>query len=127
MSTYAEDTDITNADPFATQVRPSGDSDFERVRTLAYDEINRRLSRRNPPVDAPSSLADSSELTEAEVRFALHYLYRDAASVAADSLYWEKAKHWLSMAEAEITTVQVSVGVEDVKSVQSNSAPIWRS
>lgn len=126
-TTYATDANISNVDPQASGMLTTADAgSFDRLRILAKAEIDRRIWRRDPPVD-PSDLADTTELTEAEVRFVLHYLYRDAASRAGDDLLWVKAEHWKREAEAEIGGVQLTVSDELVRSTQGFSAPIWRS
>lgn len=130
--TYSTDDDILAADPQAYNLLPAADqaeaedSRFDRLRVLAQAEINRRLLRRDPPV-TQGVLADTTELTEAEVRFVLHYLYRDAASRAGDDLLWVKAEHWKKEAEAEIKDVPLSISGDEVPSTQGGSVPIFRS
>jgi hypothetical protein len=126
-TTYCADTDVSNCDPQASGMLTTADAgSFDRLRILAKAEIGRRISRRDPPVD-PADLADTTELKEAEVRFVLHYVYRDAASRAGDDLLWIKSEHWKREAEAEIQGVQLTVSDELVRSTQGFSAPIWRS
>ena len=131
-TTYSADTDIIAADPMAFALLPASDQSlgvglrFDRLRILAMAEIDRRLWRRDPPVD-PDDLGDTTELTEAEVRFVLHYLYRDASSRAGDDLLWVKAEHWKREAESEIQGVQLTIADEFVRSTQGFTAPIWRS
>jgi hypothetical protein len=131
-TTYSADTDIIAADPMALLILPNAEHilavglQFDRLRILAKAEINRRIWRRGPPVD-PSDLSDTTELTEAEVRFVLYYLYRDAASRTGNDLLWVKAKDWKQEAEAEIQGVQLTISDELVRSTQGFSAPIWRS
>lgn len=126
-TTYSEDTDITNADPNASGLLPSSDAgSFDRLRVLAEAEIDRRIMRRFPPV-SPSSLSDTTELTEAEVRFVLFFLYREAASRGDNDLLWLKMTHWQQQAEAEIASVQLSISGEDVASTRGSTMPIWRS
>lgn len=127
-TTFSEDTDITNADPHALALLPTPDSgSFDRVRVLAHAEILRRLARREPPV-TEGDLSDTTELTECEVRFALHYIYKDASSRKNDNdRLWGMAVYYLDRAEAEINDVRLTIGDETVQSVQGYSAPIFRS
>ena len=131
-TTYCDDDDIMNTDPLAYNLLPAADQaeasgdQFERLRVLAQAEIQRRIARREPPV-YPSGLSDTSELTECEVRYVLHYLYRDSAVRAGDDLLWVKSEHWRKEAEAEIESVQLTVSGADVMSAQGWSVPIYRS
>jgi hypothetical protein len=131
-TTYSEDDDIIAADPRAYDLLPAADQAeaederFDRLRILAKAEINRRLLRREPAI-SEGMLGDTSELTEAEVRFVLHYIYRDASVRAGDDLLWVKAEHWKKEAEAEIMSVPLTISCEDVPSTQGGSVPIWRS
>lgn len=131
-TTYSDDDDITNADPNAYGLLPADDQaeaagdQFDRLRVAAKAEIDRRISRREPPV-YPSSLSDSSELTEAEVRYVLHFLYRDSSVRAGDDLMWVKSEHWRKQAEDEVDSAQLSISGADVSSAQGWSVPIWRS
>ena len=126
-TTYSLDADVANADPHAVDMLPTADAGtYDRLRVAAKAEIGRRLLRREPSV-SPSTLGDTSELTQAEVRFVLHYLYRDASVRAGDDLLWVKSEYWKKEAESEINGVQLTVSGEDVSSAQGGSVPVWRS
>jgi len=121
MATYSVDADITNREPIASDLN-GGSTDFSRQRGIAYAEIGRRLMRRSPPV-TQDSVTDSTELTEAEVRYTLYRLFFEAASRAADDPLWAKAQAYRREFEDEIASVPLYVDTVPSR----GSSPIRRS
>jgi hypothetical protein len=120
-TTYALDADITNRDPYAATINGAS-SDFSRLRTIAYNEIGRRLWRRSPRI-AQSTLGIVADLTESEIRYVLYQLYFEASSRTGDDVLWQKAQAFKREFEAEIASVPLAVA--DVPSM--DSSPVRRS
>ena len=125
-TTYSVDADITTSDPFAVSMRPATDSDFDRLRVLAYDEINRALVRRRPSIDAPGDLTDRSQLTWCEVCGALAYLYSDAVARTGDDVLKWRYDLWSGRFRAEVQNVEPDIVGEGV-STSGNTIPIYRT
>jgi len=127
-TTYADDDDITAWDSAAGGYLPAGVSTFDAVRTKAYQEIGRRLSRREPAIDQ-SVLGLIDELKHAEVLFALHALYfQAAAKVADDSMLNWRSKQYRDDFEAEMANVRIPADTDDFNAALRSvkTVPIYR-
>ena len=123
-TTYTVESDITKAEPSATDYLPASDSgSFDRLRVLAYNEINRRLARRNPPVDY-TECSDTTELNWAEVCHVLRDLFEQAASRAQNDLLWVQAKEWGKRWDDEIQNAPVTVSGDSADGGVSQGASI---
>ncbi len=120
-TTYCDDTDITARESQATELN-LGSTDFSAHRLVAYNEIGRRIARRNPGVNQ-AGLGIVEELREAEVRFTLYRLYFTAASRCGDDMFWQKSQAYKREFEEEIAAVELPVATVPSR----GSIPVRRS
>ena len=130
MTTYATDAQVSEWDSSAKDFLPASDSaSFARLRQRAYEEIGRRLLRREPAV-LQADLGLVAELTHAEVLFVVHRLYADAAAKVGDdgTLKWRSEQALAAfvdeMENIRIPAADDTTGTQYVQSVVT--VPIWR-
>ncbi len=91
-TTYSSDADILAVEPSATSYLPSGETTFDRLRELVYDDINRRVAASERLYRTDVS---SAEAKHAEVCGVLAALYREAASRTSENgVFWSLFCHW---------------------------------
>jgi hypothetical protein len=134
MTTYATDAQVSEWDAAASQFVPTSDEvggvpSFARLRQRAYEEIGRRLLRREPQV-RQADLGRVAELTHAEVLFTLHRLYAEAAAKVGDdgTLKWRSEEAFKKFVD-EMENVRIPSGDDETGTQMLQSVvtvPIWR-
>lgn len=116
---YCTDADILARNPGADRLLWAGETTFDRLRTVIYEQINLALSRRYPEATFPDDVANHDELKACEVYGVLSELYAAAQTAGDNQFYLNEQIRYGRLFQQELSQpVTLTTGARTYRSIR---------